>query len=235
MSIKINEHVLIIPPYLSTTWNQIVSLQMKENNLIVRLSDETTVSIPNLNEESITSIFEFHAQFLEQLTKQASQQLSFPNREALLEKLIGLDSKEPGVHIAFSTMDGMGGAMAHNPEQSNAPDLPKEVLEKITAITKIIAADALDNLPKPETDCNCFFCQLTRAMNPQEQTITIEEQVLDEELKFQEWDIEPAGVQLYSVTNKLDGSEKYNVFLGHPVGCTCGKSNCEHIVAVLKS
>ena len=41
--------------------------------------------------------------------------------------------------------------------------------------------------------------------------------------------------KLFTVINKLDQQEKYNVFLGEPVGCTCGKQGCEHMLAVLKS
>jgi hypothetical protein len=35
--------------------------------------------------------------------------------------------------------------------------------------------------------------------------------------------------------NPLDHKEHYNVFLGDPIGCSCGNNNCEHIQAVLKS
>ena len=40
---------------------------------------------------------------------------------------------------------------------------------------------------------------------------------------------------LIVVTNPLDANEHYNVFLGDPIGCTCGQKNCEHIRAVLNS
>ncbi|MGH2612567.1 MAG: hypothetical protein ACRDFB_05905, partial [Rhabdochlamydiaceae bacterium] len=62
-----------------------------------------------------------------------------------------------------------------------------------------------------------------------------EEEVSDEDLKFRTWDIKQENDKLYSVTNPLDKKEHYNVFLGKPLGCTCGNKNCEHIQAVLKS
>jgi PhoH-like ATPase len=49
------------------------------------------------------------------------------------------------------------------------------------------------------------------------------------------WGIEQTAEQLYKVTNPLDANEQYNVFLGTPLGCTCGLKNCEHIRAVLNT
>ena len=62
-----------------------------------------------------------------------------------------------------------------------------------------------------------------------------DEPVPDAELSFQEWDIVQTGKDLFHVSSRLDPNEQYNVFLGNPVGCTCGKAGCEHILAVLKS
>jgi hypothetical protein len=61
------------------------------------------------------------------------------------------------------------------------------------------------------------------------------EEVSDEDLKFRDWEIKQTAEQLYTVTNPLDANEHYNVFLGSPLGCTCGDKNCEHIRAVLTS
>ena len=126
----------------------------------------------------------------------------------------------------------------------NAPDLPAEILEKIASIAKIIAPEDQNSLPKSEPHCNCFYCQVSRAIQaglihheagakPQEEPN--EEPISDEDLSFQQWDILQASDNLYTVINRLDTQEKYNVFLGQPVGCTCGKLACEHILAVLKS
>ena len=61
------------------------------------------------------------------------------------------------------------------------------------------------------------------------------EEISEEDLRFREWDIEQKGENLYLVRNPLNQKEEYNVFLGNPVGCTCGKDNCEHIRTVLNS
>ena len=105
------------------------------------------------------------------------------------------------------------------------------------AIAKIISPSEELLLPKSEPGCNCFFCQIARALNPELSSshTTDEPAIADEELQFQQWDIKQTGEKLYSVINRLDEHEKYNVYLGHPIGCTCGKQGCEHILAVLKS
>lgn len=62
-----------------------------------------------------------------------------------------------------------------------------------------------------------------------------DEVVLDNELQFNQWDVEADGESVFKVTNKLDRDEEYRVFLGSPVGCNCGHVNCEHIVAALRA
>jgi len=64
-----------------------------------------------------------------------------------------------------------------------------------------------------------------------------DEEVKDEELTFKdEWEVKETGDKLlFSVHNPLDPKECYSVFLGDPIGCTCGKKNCDHIKAVLRS
>jgi hypothetical protein len=85
--------------------------------------------------------------------------------------------------------------------------------------------------------CNCFHCQIARVLKPnKEDTQQNEEQEISaEDLQFEQWIITHTGDQLYSVINKLDDSEQYNVYLGEPIGCTCGQTGCEHLLAVLKS
>lgn len=235
MQIIINDKILVVPHYISTEWQQVSSLHMKGSQLAITLKDGSTIQIPNLSSDEISLIFNAHALYLQQESTAPTQNLENINQ------LIQRGVNEPMVRFAFGGLDEMASSMQHNPAQSNAPDLPHEVLEKIVAITKIIAPEGEIPFEQSIEGCNCFYCQINRAVAPQS-TITItpspqkeEEVVSDEELQFSQWDIAPAGDQLFSVTNKLDNHEKYNVFLGNPVGCTCGKSGCEHILAVLKS
>ncbi len=144
----------------------------------------------------------------------------------------------------------MGQVMQHNPAYSGLPPIPDEVATKIAALSKIIPEDDLLAMPAAEPNCNCMYCQINRILRAQagigDQSIedktpdtpqvpTGEEKVSEEDLKFEQWKVQLIRENMYQVSNKLDSSEEYTVFLGTPVGCTCGKPNCEHIVAVLRS
>ena len=63
----------------------------------------------------------------------------------------------------------------------------------------------------------------------------MEEIVSDEELRFKTWEISQTNDKLYLVSNPIDANEHYSVYLGEPVGCTCGEKHCDHIRAVLSS
>lgn len=239
---KINSKILSLPPHISTTWGNIAALHMKGSILVINLVDGETVQIPDLKPEQLESIFQAHVNYLEEKTKQElvkPQQLGiFP-----FHQIVG----EPGeteqfFRVGIGGMDNLGTALQHNPAQANLPNMPDEVLDKIRSIAKIIAPDDPVLAPKPEPHCNCMHCQIARAINQGlgHQEITGKEEsqqevVSDQDLSFQQWEIKQTDEKLYTVVNRLDTKERYNVFLGHPVGCTCGKEGCEHIVAVLKS
>lgn len=242
---KINDKALNIPPYLSTTWNQIAAIHMKGSHLVITLKDGDTINIPGLIQENIDAVFHYHAEALEKESP-ISHESIFNNSEPMqaLSETQRMTST-PSFQLAFGTLDGLQHIMQHNPEHSNAPELPIELIQKITAITKILSTDDSLVLPKPEAHCNCFHCQIARAVTPSDtDPILIETQplieeekeaVLDEELQFQQWNIQQTNDKLFVVTNKLDENEQYNVYLGEPLGCTCGKEGCEHMLAVLKS
>ncbi len=224
----INEKVIIIPPYISTTWKNIVSLTVEERKqkpvLIVIIKSGKQIEIPELDADNIKLIFEYHRRFLEQ-------------EETVTAKTNPLGF---GFSIPLSEESGnietIGNAMQHNPNHSSIPKLPDELIQKIANIAKMMGLDEPENLPKPEANCNCIHCQVARALNPN----SLEDQnggeaVSDEDLKFRTWDIEQKDKHLYVVSNPLEKKEEYNVFLGNPIGCTCGKDNCEHIKAVLQS
>lgn len=230
MTIKITDKILSIPPYISTSWSRIAALHMKGEVLAITLVDGDTLHLPHLTSETINLVFQHHAVYLEK------EQSTSANSD--WSKLKGtMDQGEPAIRLAFgSPIDGLGSIMQHNPGQTNAPDLPPEILQKIGAIAKIIGPSEELLLPKAEPSCNCFHCQIARALNPTALSPMSEEaEVSDDDLIFQQWTITQTGDKLFSVVNRLDEHEKYNVYLGQPVGCTCGKQGCEHILAVLKS
>ena len=232
MQFVINEKILSIPPYISTTWESIVSLHVSPSpeTLVISLNSGTTINIPNLSQDILTKIFQTHSEFITSQSKQKPTQA--PSNLFNMDNVVNL-----GLPMNFGgTLEGIGAAMQHNPQQSNAPDLPKEVLEKISAVAKIMDNDqSLGQTLKAEPHCNCMHCQIARAISGQDPITEdpLEEEVSDEDLRFRTWDIEQAGDKLYTVSNPLNKEEQYSVYLGEPLGCTCGQKNCEHIKAVL--
>lgn len=224
---KINDHVLSLPPFISTHWSNVKTLFVEtiedKSVLVIILQDSSRVEIPELDKETLILIFETHSKVIEKEVNKATVEASigFPLR------------------IDRNGIEAMGSALHHNPDQLNNPELPIEVLKKIAAVAKILSMEApLDSFPKPEPKCNCLHCQIARAIQNgiiSQREEYIEEAISEEDLKFKSWDIKQIGENLYSVTNPIDKSETYNVFLGEPIGCTCGEKKCEHIRAVLRS
>jgi hypothetical protein len=232
MKIKISDKIISYPPYVSTTWENIKSLRTEPSStgqefLVITLSDGYRVKIPDVEPKLKDLIFNTHLNFIEQKNEPASPLPSF-------------DLKTMPLKFGVGAFDSIGGALQHNPSQSHLPDLPIEVTEKIKNITKLISPEELSFLPKAEPHCNCMHCQLAKAMHNSLENTTntetfIEEEVSDEDLKFRLWDIQQSADKLYVVKNPSDHLEQYSVFLGDPIGCTCGNKNCEHIKAVLNS
>lgn len=250
---KFSEKYLSIPPYISTSWSHVKALQMSGNFLIITLSDDSQVHIPNLAIEELEQIFQAHAAHLEmqsQNTPSPTQLQAFKERIPFSPTEIFSDQPFiPAFKIGgISGIERLGSAMQHNIEHANAPNLPQEILKKIASIASIIAPSDTQDIPQPEPHCNCPHCQIARAIHEglgnttrpfsgqnASQEINETEEIADEDLTFQQWEIQQTGNRLFVVTNKLDSNESYRVFLGEPVGCTCGKLGCEHILAVLHS
>jgi hypothetical protein len=231
---KINNKILSLPPYISTSWKMISSIQLIEENdtsiLAIILKDGPLVKIPHLPREIVDKIFAYHASFLEEGDEK--QALSFNREGSFLD-----------IPLQFGSNGFQGfGPLQHNPEQANSPDMPIELLNKITQVTTAFSSalgteeSSSIELPEPQPNCNCMHCQIVRAMKGQsKEVVEIEESVDEVDLKFKEFDIHKKGDKLYEVVNPLDQTEHFQVFLGTPLGCTCGKKNCEHIKAVLNS
>lgn len=225
---KINSKVLSIPPYISTAWDNVASLHVEDEDgvsvLIVDLLSGQQLKIPGLSHQSLQLVFSAHEKHLEEKERletssiELSTPMNFPGGEG---------------------MEDLSAAMRHNPDQANAPDLPPEMLEKISKVAEAIGIDE-NNVPESQPHCNCVYCQIARAMHGEIHSESlapeqIEEEISDDDLKFKEWDIVQIEENLYKITNPLDTNESYQVFLGSPVGCTCGHNDCEHIKAVLNS
>lgn len=235
---KINSKILSIPPYISTSWKNIASLHIETQEstlfLVVTLLSGARIEVPDLEFPMIETIFAAHTRYME-LEEKAIQPKAprppIPNEQMIS---FGIPLKN-----ALNGMENFGAMLNHNPEQANSPDLPPDVIDRIAQLSKTLGIDDSNVIPKPEPHCNCMHCQIARAIQDgcsgEGQKQPEEEIVSDEDLKFKSWDIIQTGDNLYVVSNPLDSKEQYNVFLGDPVGCTCGHTHCEHIRAVLNS
>jgi hypothetical protein len=214
---NITDKILSIPPYISSSWKNIVSIHVEPrpfgHALIVELITNTRIEIPNLDRPFIEKIFASHAKAIEE------------------------ESKPRITAHPFSSLDlmGMHSVIQHDPQQKDTPPLPMDMLEKIAEMAKgLLPIDF--SLQQPEANCNCPYCQIMRALTePSAEAVALEEEVSDEDLKFRVWDIKQEDNKLYSVTNSSDNKEQYKVFLGTPIGCSCGSNHCKHIQAVLNN
>jgi hypothetical protein len=239
---KINPKILSIPPYISTSWKNIASLHIETQSsiliLVVTLLSGARIEVPHLEQPMLEAIFAAHARFLEQEEKPQSK-LPAKSPFAFLGGHEQLLSMELPIKNGVVNMENFGTLLQHNPQQAESPDLPADILEKIAELSKTMGIDDPNAIPKPEPDCNCMRCQIARAMQKgitgEEQEGSPEEAVSDEELKFRTWDVAQTADKLYLVSNPIDTKEHYNVYLGDPVGCTCGEKHCEHIRAVLNT
>lgn len=237
MQVKISDKILSIIPYISTSWSHISALHVKEEILSITLKDSQIINVPDLDPPIIEQIFNYHAAYLDKNSLISDISVDKDDITNLL------DQTEPSFRLVFGSLDGLGSILQHNAEQIDGPDLPPQIMQKIHMIAKMINLDAATT-PKAEPFCNCFHCQIARALEDSvsnslnhsaDKLIEEKETVVEQDLQFQQWDIEETGDQMFIVSNRLDHNENYKVYLGEPLGCTCGKEKCEHILAVLRS
>ncbi len=248
MKVKIDEKLICVPPFISTTWDHVSFLQSEEEpetglfTLTIHLREGKTVCIPNLDSSLVDIAFSSHVNYLETTTSEVVHAKEGGEGKVLgnlLQQLIGLSPEQIGnmpIRFGISSPDTMSGmeALQHNVAHANAPDMPTEILDKISGMIKMLSNGETSTFPKPEAHCNCPHCQVARCIhNIEKEEETAEGLVSDEDLTFRDWEIIKKSDTLYTVINPLDSLEQYSVYLGTPVGCTCGHSGCEHIKAVL--
>jgi len=232
---RINQKILSIPPYISTTWKNVSSLHVESRHatlvLVILLATGTRIEIPGMDPGIIKAIFAAHAAFIE--VESSAQR---PSKSEMMKNEIGALGM-PIKSDLLEAFDSLGPFLQHNPEHSQDPDLPKGLLQKVSSLAQTLGLKDSDLIPQSEPHCNCMHCQIAKALKQgmQNKEEEQEEIVTEEDLKFRSWDIFKTGDKLYSVSNPLDTLEQYSVYLGDPVGCTCGNPHCEHIRAVLNS
>lgn len=242
---KIDSKIISIPPYISVTWDQISLIKTEQDplmTLVLHLKDGKEIKIPGLDFSIIELAFEGHRKYMEQRSENRKTEGSSKTPTNFMQQLIGLSPEQLGgmpMRFGISGLPGMEGiemAMQHNQQLSDTPNLPDEVIEKIASTAKLVTGGDISIFSKPEAHCNCMYCQVARAIHGIERKEdSNEESVSEEDLTFRDWEVSEIGKDLYKVTNPLDSYESYNVYLGTPVGCTCGTTDCEHIRAALLS
>jgi len=254
---KINTTGISVPPYISTSWSNVKAVHvenLEEGKVLqVILNDDVKIDIPKLDDDDIKAIFDCHSAYLEKFSEEKTNSLdTFNDFQSQISSSFGdlkgmfgsgdVSSMNPSA-MKMENFVGSGelsSFLKHDPSQSDAPDLPLDVLNRIASITKMLGEqeDILSGIEDAFPDCNCFHCQVVGAMRSSLTGALDEnagELVSEEDLKFREWDISSLGDKLYKVVNLMDENEYYQVFLGDPIGCTCGHNNCEHIRVVLSS
>ncbi|BAE81116.1 conserved hypothetical protein [Chlamydia felis Fe/C-56] len=243
MKVKINDQLICIPPYISARWNQIAFIESQEGEvkgqatLKLHLIDGKTISIPNLDQAIIDIAFQEHLLHLESSQALRTESGREDDKLGMLMNVLQQLSKDTDIQMfspntlmspLFSGASPMEMILQHIPEHKDHPDAPADVLEKMVTMIRTLAGNNQNLLPKAEPHCNCMHCQIGRAISEEEEAT-----VSDQDLSFRTWDISQSGNKLYLVTDPLNPNEQFSVYLGTPIGCTCGKLNCEHVKAVL--
>jgi len=221
---KVNSKILSIPPYISCSWENISSLHLDHKgdtkSLVIHLVSGSRLEIPGLNNSTLLQIFQSHEQYLEEIGKESP-----PQNEAHPQSLsFGFPLKINGDQFeSFMKTIQEGGKMA-------PLELSAELLSQINDSVKMLGLGGTDLLDHP------LYAKLEAMLSSDKPLEPIQdEEISDEDLRFKEWEITEISQNLYKVINPLDLNEEYQVFLGTPVGCTCGLDHCDHIKAVLKS
>ena len=216
-----------------------MSLHVADDLLMVTLKDGTTCAIPHLPKETIEQIFSLHAESSDANQKEDLHNLVDSMRSGFKE-LVNIFAK-----LGTNSLGSLGKALEHDPNNANLPELPPDLVKKVEVLLTVIPKEDILSMPEGLPGCHCMYCQINRILR--ESVLSKEtdvpdilaegqsEPVEEKDLVFSEWIVESIGEKLYKVTNRLDPSEGYRVFLGEPIGCTCGKPHCDHVLAVLRS
>jgi hypothetical protein len=229
MNIIISEKILSIPPYISTSWENVLSLRIEQVSfstiLIVELTSGTQVEIPDLPKSLIESAFAAHAASISHVNN-TELPAEIPSQSMIFSLPLSLKTESDAPSI-----------LEHNPDQANLPPLPPVILDKLVDAIKNLGFENALNLSKAEPHCNCPHCQIMRILHKEitSEKILEEEVIAEEELTFKTWSIRDEGNKLFTVISPLDSLETYRVSLGDPLSCSCGAYHCEHLQAVLKS
>ena len=163
---RINHKILSIPPYISTAWKNIASVHAEEREglplLVITLHTGFQIEVPGLQPFMIEAIFTAHAAYMEQEQLRPIPQRPIPDPVASQNESTSFSF--PVLKIGVNGVDHLNGFMQHNLEQSDSPDLPSELLNKIATIAKANGFDSNTTFPEQEPHCNCPHFQIARTI-----------------------------------------------------------------------
>ncbi len=228
---KVNSKILSIPPYISSSWENISSLHIENKGdmktLVIHLVQGAKLEIPGLNPSSLFQIFQSHEQYLEETQKAQGEKAP----DSSFSFGIPLTLSSEGFQQLIELLQ--------DPHQPSSIEFPDKLIEKVFEMMKSAGLDKKWVEAEGELLNHPLYEQLKKMFegdkNEGQDLNLVEEEISDDDLRFKDWDIQQISKQLYKVTNPLDLNEEYQVYLGSPIGCTCGHLNCEHIKSVLKS
>lgn len=237
---KIGPNNLHFPPYISTSWDQVKLITADETKLTITLVSGREVHIPELEAEVIEAVFDAYQEYRESIDTEASAEHTQSTGNEVQDLFSGLQNlikNFKGMPVQFGVgIEGLESLFENLPNEKPSPELIKQVQQ----MTKMMGINPND-LPRPEPHSQTAYSQILRAIRNEEEVSTpdhpdlpSEEEVYEEDIAFQQWLIKKTGDNLYDVINKLNPNEVYQVYLGNPVGCTCGESGCEHLLTVLR-
>src|ERR1700744_5664754 len=116
---KISDKILSLPPYISTGWKNIFSIQVETRSyghvLMIEMVTGSKVEVPNLDPKIVEKIFNMHAIVIEQEGRLSQNPIA---------------TQTFAIPLPFP-IEGLTSVLQHNPEQADTPPLPPEILEKI--------------------------------------------------------------------------------------------------------
>jgi hypothetical protein len=239
---KITDRYLSIFPNLCVAWDQIISLQGSHIDgdkieLLVTVIPNQPIKLPILSIIAAEKIFEAYQGFQDKKDhvriKIRQIPLNFDVNNSLGVQLPPLLFQ--GQSNFLNAIEQLSTSLKHNPQMSDLPDLPSELLEKISHAFKDLqlANEAEENAPlmQPYPDCKCLHCQIARSLQNGQLNSEQHSPISHENL----WHVHAISKDEYFVSHTQNDGESHKVYLKPQVSCTCQQSGCAHIEAVLRS
>lgn len=227
---KINKNMLSIPPYITTTWDNITCVQacVVQDEFVdikICLADGEKVEVPHVPEKIFNKIRDEYEKFIESSSINTPADLG-GIASGIADIFQGANRELPAIGRG-ENVGVIGFPVSGHPRQHHeAPVLGKEALRQIT---KTLGEKAFEG--EYITKCNCIYCQSCRFVQDKKNKESGEKP-----LEFSDaWLVEEVGTDKFIVRDKMKESNVFTVYLKPKIICSCGSNVCEHIKATLFS